>query len=204
MQFATALVLKRIIVHAPIMRDDHLRVCLSNGYNGRIFSRRFQSEILGNRNARITKEAAKFGRGNGVQQDVIPAMIAERGGNSSRRSSRKSTRQLASDLGAKPLANSMVHCCLPIQQITLRTADPDATARVELRVLRSLEPLDRVPRSMGTRRTDRIDRGLCPRGLCNHIASMHVADGHCVVCAAKAETGGDGPCAQNDCVGTRS
>jgi hypothetical protein len=48
---------------------------------------------------------------------------------------------------------------------------------------------------METRRADRIDRGPCPRGLCKHIASMQVADGHCVVCAAKVETGDDGPCA---------
>ena len=48
---------------------------------------------------------------------------------------------------------------------------------------------------MGSRRADRIDRGPCPRGLCDHIAAMHVSDGHCIVCAAKAETGDKAPCA---------
>jgi len=33
-----------------------------------------------------------------------------------------------------------------------------------------------------TRRSDRIDRGSCPRGLCEHTAAMQVKDGHCVVC----------------------
>jgi hypothetical protein len=44
---------------------------------------------------------------------------------------------------------------------------------------------------------DRIDGSQCPRGLCEHIASMHVDDGHCVVREAKAESGGDSPCGIN-------
>jgi hypothetical protein len=32
---------------------------------------------------------------------------------------------------------------------------------------------------METRRTDRIDRGPCPRGLCEHIASMHIGNARC-------------------------
>jgi hypothetical protein len=53
-----------------------------------------------------------------------------------------------------------------------------------------------------TRRTDSHRSSPLPRGVCEHIASMHVADGHCVVCASKAETGGDEPCANAAELGT--
>ena len=44
---------------------------------------------------------------------------------------------------------------------------------------------------------ERIDKGPCPRSLCDHIGGMHVSDGHCVVCASKKEIGEKGylPCA---------
>lgn len=32
-----------------------------------------------------------------------------------------------------------------------------------------------------TKRTDRIDRGLCPNGKCEHRAYLHVG-GYCVIC----------------------
>ena len=36
---------------------------------------------------------------------------------------------------------------------------------------------------------DRIDRRPCPRASCEHMAELHVSDGHCVVCASKKEIG---------------
>lgn len=53
-------------------------------------------------------------------------------------------------------------------------------------------PLLRGLPRIGTRRTVAAPS----RAACEHIAAMLVAGGHCAMCGAKAETGGDGSCAE--------